>query len=283
MGSAALPLRRPRLVRIPVLPALITLSVVLVALFGGFLAPHSPYAIVGTPYSPPSGSAWLGTDFVGRDVLSRVLHGGQSVVLLAGLATLIGYAAGTVIGLSAAYSGGLRDTLLMRAMDVLLAFPPILFLLILATGAGPSQVALILGVATIHVPGVARILRSATLRLLGRGYVQAAVARGERPASVLGREIAPNIIDVVVADAGPRFTASILLVAALNYLGLGLQPPAANWALMISENRDGLTSQPWSVAGPALLIGLLTISVNLLADGLARARDRSIDPTALRR
>jgi ABC-type dipeptide/oligopeptide/nickel transport system permease subunit len=168
-------------------------------------------------------------------------------------------------------------------MDVLLAFPPILFLLILATGVGPSQVALILGVATIHVPGVARILRSATLRLIGRGYVQAAIARGERPATVMKCEIAPNIADIVVADAGPRFTASILLVAALNYLGLGLRPPAANWALMISENRDGLTSQPWSVAAPAILIGLLTISVNVLGDGLARMRDRSIDPTAMRR
>jgi peptide/nickel transport system permease protein len=266
--------------RIAGLFAVLTIGI---AFVGPLLAPYGPNNIVGVPFSPPSGSHLLGTDFVGRDVLSRLLYGGTSVVLLAGLATLIGYVVGAAIGLMAGYRGGLVDAAWMRIMDVLLSVPPLILLLVLATGAGPNEIALVLGIATIHVPGVARIIRTATSRTAVRGYVEAAVARGEGSVSVLRREVLPNITGVIAADAGPRFTVSILLVAAVNFLGLGIRPPAANWGLMISENNTGLSLNPWAVVAPAVLIAILTISVNVLGDALARARDQSIDVGTMRR
>lgn len=256
--------------------------VLALALFGPLYG-ESPTALVGVPYSGPSGAHPLGTDFLGRDVLTRVLHGGLSVVLLATIATLLGYALGTIVGLLAGYSRSLVDPLLMRAMDVLLAFPPILFLLVLATGAGAGPVAVVIGIAVVQMPGVARVIRAATLETSVRSYVEAAVARGESTGRILRREILPNILSTVVADGGPRFTISILLVAGLNFLGLGLRPPSPDWAVMIAENRSGLTINAWAVVTPALLIGALTIGVNLVADAIARSQGVSVDPEVIRR
>jgi ABC-type dipeptide/oligopeptide/nickel transport system permease subunit len=159
----------------------------------------------------------------------------------------------------------------MRSLDVILAFPALLFLLVIATGAGHSKIALILSVAAIHVPGIARIVRAATLEVSVKSFVEAAVARGERTASLLWHEVLPNVLGPIFADAGIRLSGSILLIASVNFLGLGLQPPAADWALMISENRGGITLQPWVIAVPALLLAALTISVNLVADAIARS------------
>jgi peptide/nickel transport system permease protein len=171
----------------------------------------------------------------------------------------------------------------MRTMDVLLAFPPILFLLVVATGAGASIWALVFAIAIIHVPSIARILRAAALEVSVRGYVEAAIARGDRTDIILRREILPNIWGTIVADGGPRFTVSILLVAAVNFLGLGLTPPTADWALMISENRYGITVNPWSVVAPALMIGALTVSINVVADAIAGRLGKSVETEALRR
>jgi peptide/nickel transport system permease protein len=247
------------------------------------LAPHAPAALVGPPYHGPSSQFPLGTDFLGRDVLSRVLWGGRTVIGLALAATVLGYLVGIPIGLLAGTARSMTDPVLMRAMDILLAFPPIILLLVLATGAGPSAWALILGVALTHVPGIARIVRAATLEASVRGYVEAAVARGERRSFVLGREILPNITLPILADAGVRLTGSILLVASVNFLGLGLQPPTADWALMISENRGGLTIQPWASVVPILLIAALTIAANLVADAFARGLGRSAERARMAR
>jgi peptide/nickel transport system permease protein len=257
--------------------------VVGIALFGPFFAPHSPSEIAGIPYQTPTGKFLLGTDFLGRDVLSRVLWGGRTVIGLAGAATVLAYAVGGTIGLTAGYARSALDPLLMRTMDILLAFPPIIFLLVLATGAGPSSWALIIGVATTHVPGIARIVRAATLGVSVRGFTEAAMARGERTLFILGREILPNILGTIFADVGIRLTGSILLIASVNFLGLGLQPPRADWALMISENRLALTIQPWSVAVPAVLIAALTISANLVADAVARGLGRSLEKAGVAR
>jgi peptide/nickel transport system permease protein len=240
-----------------------------VALLGPWFAPHDPYAVVGVPLTS---SGVFGTDVLGRDVLSRVLAGGRNLVAIAGIATVLAYIVGGTIGLAAGHSRSSLDPILMRLMDILLAFPPILFLLVIATGAGPSTVALVLGIATIHTPGIARVMRSATLDKSGHGYVEAAAARGERTPYILFLEILPNITGTVAADAGPRFTLSILLIAAVNYLGLGLRPPTADWALMVSENRIGITIQPLAVFVPAALIVMLTIGVNVVADEWVRSR-----------
>lgn len=245
--------------------------VVALALAGPLLAPHPPDRPIGVPLTGPAEGQPLGTDFLGRDVLSRALWGGRSVLGLAGLATLLAYAGGIAIGLLAGYSRSLLDPVLMRGVDVLLSFPALIFLLVLVTGAGTSKTVLVLGVAIVQMPLVARIVRTATLEQSVRGFVEAAVARGERTAAILRREILPNIMGPLMADVGLRFTYAIILVASVNFLGLGLQPPDADWALIISENRGGLTLNPWVILVPAALISMLTISINLVGDAVARS------------
>lgn len=257
--------------------------VLLVAALGPLVAPYSATELAGAPYSGASSAHVLGTDFLGHDVFSRLLDGGRSVVLLALAATVLGYAAGTIIGLVAGYTGGVTDSVLMRAMDVLLAFPPILFLLVLATGAGASAAVVVLGIAAIQMPGVARVIRTATLETSVRGWVEAAVARGEPTSRILRREILPNIVPTMVADGGPRLTISILLVAGLNFLGLGLRPPSPDWAVMIAENRPGVTIAALPVVAPAIMIAILTISANLVADAVARSQGIATDREAIRR
>jgi ABC-type dipeptide/oligopeptide/nickel transport system permease subunit len=255
----------------------LTVTVVGIALVGPFFAPHSPSEFVGIPLRGPSRHALLGTDFLGRDVLSRLFWGGRTVLAYSALATLLAYCGGLTIGLIAGYTRSLADPVLMRAVDVLLSFPPILLLLVVATGAGHSAPALIIAVAVTQVPAIARIIRAATLNVAVRGYVEAAVARGERTASILGREVLPNVLPTILADAGIRLSGAIILIASVNFLGLGLEPPAADWALMISENRGNITLQPWAVAAPAILLALLTIGINLFADALARSLGISTD------
>jgi len=260
----------------------IVLFVVAVALFGRYLAPHDPAASIGAPFHGVSSSTPLGTDFLGRDVLSRLLFGGRTVIGFAAAATALGYAVGLVVGLLAGYSHSMLDPLLMRSVDVLLALPPLLFLLVLITGAGTGVGVLVAGVAAIQAPGISRIVRAATQVVSLRGYVEAAVARGERTSAVVRREVLPNILAPVLVDAGLRFTYSILIIASVNFLGLGLQPPASDWALLISENRQYISLNPWAVLAPAAMIALLTIGINLTGDAIARSLGRSYVPRGLR-
>jgi ABC-type dipeptide/oligopeptide/nickel transport system permease subunit len=260
----------------------VVVFVVLVAIFGPYVAPHDPRVPIGLPLAGPSGKAPLGTDFLGRDVLSRLLYGGRSVIGFALAATLLAYAAGLTIGLVAGYSRSLVDPALMRGVDVMLAFPPLLFLLVLIAGAGTSIAVLIIGVAAIQAPGISRVVRTATLEVSTRGYVEAGIARGERAFAVIGREVLPNILAPVLVDAGLRFTYSILIIASVNFLGLGLQPPNSDWALMISENRTYIQLNPWAVLVPAAMIGMLTIGINLTGDAIARSLGRSYVPRTTR-
>ncbi len=271
---------RPRSTQV----ALVVLALVLgITFIGPYVAPYSTSELAGVPYATPSGDFWLGNDYLGEDVFSRVLSGGRTVILLGALATVLAYAVGGTAGLLAGYRRGGLDSVVMRGMDVLLAFPPILFLLLIATGAGASLTALVIAIAIIHVPSIARIVRTAAVETSVRGYVEAAVARGDRTHVILRREILPNIWGPIMADAGPRFTVSILLVAAVSFLGLGQAPPAANWALMISENRSGITINPWAVVVPGLMIAALTVSINVIADSIAHSLGKSVDVEALRR
>jgi peptide/nickel transport system permease protein len=260
----------------------ILVFVVAVAVFGPLVAPHSPTQPVGVPLSGPSRASPLGTDYLGRDVLSRLLYGGRSVLGLAAAATVLAYLLGLSTGLVAGYSRSLVDPMLMRSVDVMLCFPPLLFLLVLIAGAGSSVGVLIIGVALVQAPQISRIVRTATLEVSVRGYVEAAVARGERAPAVLTREVLPNILGPVLVDAGLRFTYSILIIASVNFLGLGLQPPNSDWALMIGENRSYLAVQALSVLAPAAMIAILTIGVNLTGDAVARSLGRSYVPRMMR-
>jgi peptide/nickel transport system permease protein len=249
--------------------------VLAVALIGPLLAPHDPDKPIGLPGELPHAGALLGTDGLGRDVLSRVLHGGLSVIGLGLAAAAVSYLGGLAVGLTAGYGRGLADAFLMRGMDVLLAFPPLLFALVLVTGAGSGVGVLIIAVGLVQIPGISRIVRAATLEASVRGYVEAAVARGEPTPAILGREILPNITAPVVADFGLRFTYAIIIIASMNFLGLGLTPPTADWGLMVAENRQFITLNLWGVLAPALMLALLTVAVNLVGDAHVKMLGRS--------
>lgn len=245
------------------------------AVLGPLFAPHAIDDPIGRPGLSPSPSAPLGTDFLGRDVLSRLLHGGGALLLLAFLATALTYLVGISLGMLAGYVKSYADPLVMRTVDVLLSFPPLLLLLVLLGAAGTGTTVIVIGVVVVVAPGVIRVVRTATLTVASRGYVEAAVARGEPTTAILRREIFPSIVPVVVADMGIRFGVSVILIASLNYLGLGARPPEANWALMVAENREVLSTNPWSVLAPGLLLGVLTIAVNLIGDAYVATLGRS--------
>jgi peptide/nickel transport system permease protein len=249
----------------------ITAVIVAVALLGPAFAPYSPTEFVAPPYEPPSDVAWLGTDYLGRDVLSRFLWGGRTVLGLSILATAFGLGLGILVGLVAAYMRNWVDDVLMRAMDVLLAFPQIVFVLLLVSSVGPQLWLIVLTVGLSHAPRVARVTRGAALEVVERDFVKSAEALGESRWNILVGELLPNISSPLLVEFGLRLTYSIGLVAAVSFLGFGLQPPAADWGLMINENRIGLTIQPWPVVLPVVAVGLLTVGTNLVTDGIARA------------
>lgn len=250
--------------------------IVLVAFFGPLLAPQSPTAPLGAPGAAPSGALPLGADFLGRDVLSRLLHGGSSVILIGLTATIGAYIVGVLTGMYAGYRGGLGDTIAMRTVDLALAFPPLLVLLVLVAGAGQHVWVLIVGVVAVQAPAVARIVRTASLSVTQMPYVEAALARGDRTLTIWRKDLFPNILPPLLADFGIRFAISIILVASMNYLGLGLQPPASDWALMMSENRDIIVLNLWGVVAPAIALALLTVGVNLVADAYLHAVRRTV-------
>jgi peptide/nickel transport system permease protein len=251
--------------------------VLLVAFFGRFVAPHDPTEPISFPGQPPSMELLLGSDYLGRDVLSRVLYGGTSVILIGLSATLLAYAVGIVLGMIAGYVEGWIGGLIMRAVDVSLAFPPLLVLLLLVGGLQAHVWVLVLGVVLVQIPGVTRVTRAATASVSRASYVEAAIARGESTVQIWRSDILPNILPPVLADFGIRFGLSIILVASMNFLGLGLAPPASDWGLMTSENQAFITLNPMSVVAPGVMLACLSISVNLLADAYLRVTSGDID------
>jgi peptide/nickel transport system permease protein len=249
--------------------------VVAVALLGPWVAPYDLDQPIGIPGSQPGDGAPLGTDFLGRDVLSRLLHGGYSVLLLSVIAVVLTYIVGMTTGMIAGVSRTWIDPLLMRTADLFIVFPPLLLLLVLISGAGTSTLVLVIGIVLVMFPGVTRLVRTATLEVSTTSYIEAAIARGESRRAIMRREILPNIAPALIADCGVRFLGAIFLVASLNFLGLGSQPPSANWGLMIAENRQIITLNIWAVLAPALMLSLLTVSVNMIGDAYVHTRDRS--------
>jgi peptide/nickel transport system permease protein len=253
----------------------LTVSVVLLALVGPLAAPYDPAAVVGLPYSGPSWHHLLGTDYLGHDVLSRVLWGGRSVVWMAFAGATLGVAVGAAIGLAAGYSRSGLDDVLMRAMDVILAFPQIVLVLLFVSIVGTKLWLIVLVVALAWVPQVARVIRSLTAEVSRREYVESAEANALPRRTILVREILPNVTTPLMVDYGLRLTWSIALVAGVSFLGFGIQPPNADWGLMINENRQGLTLNPWAVTVPAVCIAVFAVGTNFVTEGVARAVART--------
>jgi peptide/nickel transport system permease protein len=253
-----------------VIGLVLTVFVVLIAAVGPFVAPYSSTNFVTSSFATPTGQFLLGGDDLGRDVLSRVLDGGWQLLLMAVTATAFGIIVGAAAGMSAAYLRGRSDGLIMRTVDVILAFPQLVFALLLVSIIGPKLWLIVIAVGLSHAPAVARVLRSATLDISERDYVKSAELQGVRPARIMGREILPNLISPLMVETGLRLTYSIVIMAGLSFLGFGQQPPAPNWGTMINENRIGLTVNPWAVIVPAALIAVLTIGTNTFTDAIAR-------------
>ena len=260
--------RTPGRRRTDVVFYVIAAAMVCFALLGPELAPHDPAEIIGQPYIGPGPSHLLGTDHLGRDVWSRVLAGGRSLLILPFLATALTAVIGAALGTVAGYLGGWVDRLIGAITGLLLVIPAVLILLLVIQAWGYNDLSLVVVVAATGVPFVTRLARASTLRAARSGYVEQAVGFGESTGAILAREIAPNIAGPLLADAGMRLVTSMDIIAAAAFLGLG--PAATNWASMVSENTEGMTAAPWSVAAPALALALLAVSVNIAMDRLTK-------------
>ncbi|WP_017612291.1 ABC transporter permease [Nocardiopsis salina] len=245
--------------------------IVLIAVLGPFVAPYSPTEFVAKPFETGVDGALFGGDERGRDVLTRFLWGGWTLLLLAVASAGIGVLAGTVTGIIAGYQRGWLDDVLMRTNDVLLAFPQLIAALLVMSILGPQPWLIVAVIAVSHMPRVARVIREATRKVIEQDYVKAAEAIGLPRHRIMVFEILPNVTSPLLVELGLRLTYSIGVVAVLGFLGMGLQPPTADWGLMINENRQGMGVQPWAVALPVTAIAILTIGANLVTDGLSRA------------
>src|SRR4029079_1445022 len=212
---------------------------------------------------------------LGQDVWSRVLYGGATILIISLLATALGMILGIIIGVVAAYWGGWLDETIMRLNDVALSFPQILLVLLVLTAVDqPSWWMIVLLVGASHAPRVARLARGVALGLVSRDYVTAAEALGESRLRVIMAEVLPNMNAPLLAEAGLRLTYSIGLVGSLGFLGFSADPGAANWGQMIQENRLGLSTQPWGVIAPVIVIAVFSIGTTLMADGIAQVAQR---------
>ena len=261
------------------------------ALIGPWLAPYSPTEFHLLPdypeehrLSPPTSDYLLGTDQFGRDLLSRMMSGARSLITMAVSGAALGIALGTVVGMGSGYKGGIVDAVVMRVMDGLMSFPSLLLALLLLTTLGSKaapvdwleplwqQLLIVVTIGIVSMPGVSRVMRSVTLSLKEMEFVQSARLRGEQAGYIIFREILPNAMPVLEVEASVRLSYSILLVASLGFLGLGVQPPSPDWGMMISESRGFLVFAPWLALVPAAAIASLVVGVNLLGDGLRQAR-----------
>ena len=250
----------------------LVLIFLLLAIFGPLIAPYgATEQIAGAARQSPSPEHWFGTDRLGRDVFSRVVIGARDIFLLAGLGTLLAVILGTVIGLIASYRGGMTEEVTFRAFDSLLALPALLLALLLLGTIGPSRNSILLVIAIVYTPIVARVVRSVVLGIKPKGFVEAARTQGESQFHILFREIMPFVLPALAVESALRFSYAIFLVASLGFLGVGVQPPNPDWGLMVNEARNYVSLTPWAMYFPAAAISLLVIGVNLMADGLKRA------------
>lgn len=249
---------------------------ILVALAAPLLTPHGEAEIVAnTVFGPMSWRFPLGTDYLGRDVLSLIIYGARYTIGLAFAATALASVSGIVLGALAAASGGAIDGALSRTMDTLISLPGLMFALVVVAALGSAVPVLIGTAAVIYTPGAFRIARSVAVDINAMEFVLVARARGEKTLAIMFEEIFPNMVLPVLTDFGLRFVFIVLLLSSLSFLGLGIQPPAADWGSLVRENIQGLGYGAPAVIMPAVAIATLTIGVNLLIDGFGGGRRRA--------
>ncbi|OAT81842.1 peptide ABC transporter permease [Desulfotomaculum copahuensis] len=266
--------RRLRQNKIAIAGAVIVLALILAALLAPVLAPHNPLSgNIIDRLQAPSAAHWFGTDSQGRDVLSRIIYGSrisiQVGVISVGIALLIG----TLIGAAGGYYGGWVDNVLMRVVDIMLAFPSILLAIAITAMLGPELKNAMIAIGVVNIPFYARIVRSTVLSVKETEYVEAARAIGGNDLRIIFRHVLPNCMAPVIVQTTMGIGTAILDAAGLSFLGLGAQPPTPEWGAMLSDGRSVMQQAPWMMFYPGLAIMLVVLGFNLLGDGLRDALD----------
>jgi peptide/nickel transport system permease protein len=271
---AALAVSRRRLPPALVVGGAIVLTLLVTAALAQWIAPH-PYdeMHVRDRFLSPSLHYLAGTDEYGRDVFSRLLFGSQLSLALGVTATLISMGIGVPLGLIAGYRRGVTDELIMRTLDVMMAFPPIMLVLLILAVTPPNLMKTAVAIGVLAAAPIGRVTRSVTLDLMSGEFIEAARARGERLGYLLMRELLPNVCPVLMVEASLRVVFAVLLGAVLSFLGFGVQPPAADWGLMISNGRAFVDTAPWISLAPGVAMSITVIGISLVGDGLREVLD----------
>ncbi len=244
-------------------------AILLMAILAPLLAPCDPLQVATRmKLSAPSALHWMGTDFLGRDILSRILYGARVSVFVGVVSVSIGAGFGYLLGLLAGCRGGWVDALVMRAMDVLFAFPSILLALVIVSVLGPSLHNTMTAIGVVFMPVFTRTVRAAVLSVRSMDYVENARSVGVRPLMVVVRHIVPNTLAPFLVQTTLALSSAVLTESALSFLGLGIQPPHPSWGSMLSESRSTMELAPWTAVFPALFIFLTILSFNILGDSL---------------
>ncbi len=255
--------------RIPIsamIGLILTGCFVLVAVFAPLIAPYGDAQIVGDVWEPMSAKFLLGTDNLGRDLLSRMIYGTRLTMFIAAAATAFSFTMGAILGFSAAVIGGWPDQLMARGIDLLMSIPTLIFALVVLSVLPSNMLILILVMGVLDSTRVFRLSRAVAVDINVMDYVEAARLRGEGTAWIVFREILPNALSPLVAELGMRFIFAVLFLSSLSFLGLGVQPPQADWGGIVKENKDGIVFGIAAALIPAFAISTLAISVNLVAD-----------------
>jgi peptide/nickel transport system permease protein len=238
----------------------------LIAIFAPWIAPYGLSESIGDVWEPMSSRHWLGTDSIGRDLLSRMIYGGRTTIFVATAATILSFTLGSTLGFFAAASGGWTDQLLSRFVDLIMSMPSLIFALVVLSVMPVTLLVLIILMGLLDSTRVFRLSRAVAIDINVMDYVEAAKLRGEGRKWIIFREILPNALSPLVAEMGLRFIFMVLFVTTLSFLGLGVQPPAADWGGIVKENKEGIIYGIPAALMPAIAIATLAISVNLVAD-----------------
>jgi peptide/nickel transport system permease protein len=270
-------LRRLRANRLTVVGTTLTLLIVALALLANQVAPYDPIVLNARHrLEAPSADFRFGTDRLGRDVLSRVVHGARSSLGIAATSVTVSVILGSALGLFAGYFGGAIDLVIGRIMDVLFSFPALLLAIAVAAMLGPGVRNTALAIAVVYTPLFARVIRGPVISERHRDYVLAARVIGASHSAIIYRHILPNVVSPIIIQTSAALSTAILIEAALSYIGLGTQPPAPSWGTMLSEGRTFLETAPWMSIFPGLAIALTVLAFNLVGDGLRDAFDPTL-------
>ncbi|RNB87479.1 ABC transporter permease [Brevibacillus fluminis] len=247
---------------------------ILMAIFAPWIAPHDPYAVsLDLQFQKPSAEYWLGTDMFGRDVFSRMIYGSRISLLIGIVPSLITMSIGIVLGIVAGYFGRRTDFVIMTISDMVLSFPSLLLAMVVMYTLGASLLNIFIALSIVGWAGTARVVRAQTLSLKNKEFVEASRAIGVKPIVIMLRHILPNCIPQLLVLFTLEIPGSILSEASLSFLGVGAQPPASSWGLMVSNGKEFLFNAPWVAISPGIAILLIVLAFNFLGDGLRDALD----------